>query len=289
MDFAALKYLDELDVFIDDLIKQFGQDVNLFEAALFERLQGQIAALDLRSGNIQQTAKNLRAITQIRKELYQATKPEYSQAIRNLLNGFSESSLIINGYFTALVGEATAPVIMQAILTENIALTADLLLSGGLNAQYLPGINNILHTHITTGAPVKALRQTLQKYVIEDATLARHSSVIADDAVNTFSRNYIQEFAEDLNLEHYFFKGTVIETSRIWCQKKTGKYFTSKEVEQWGKDAAAAEAKNGKAWAGVKRGTNATTIKTNLGGHGCRHRLAPITKQLYIDKTSNKT
>jgi hypothetical protein len=102
--------------------------------------------------------------------------------------------------------------------------------------------------------------------------LNRYIKQTTNDAVMTFNAEYIQTIAEDLDVEHYYYQGTLIADSRPFCVSRAGRYFTTDEVKAW---------PNLKGWQGRMAGTNSSTIFIYRGGYNCRHQLWPVSKEQY--------
>lgn len=275
MEFPELSFLNDLDRGIDTALTQFSDRLSDSDRVFFARIDTLISKIDTRGTDIARTSKNVRYINEIRKEINGAVRAAYAPAVNALLPAFSEATVAMDLYFSAMVGSYGTKAVYQAITSEYIAATVEMMYAGTLNARFQPVITDILKTHITTGAPLQVLRQRVRDAVVDNRQLSAYARTVADNALNQYSRNYIQAVSDDLGLEHWFYKGTLIEGSRDFCRKRVGKYFTEAEVLEWA----------GLEWSGKIRSTTRENIKTNLGGNGCRHRLAPISKRLYELKT----
>lgn len=271
MEFEALRYINQLDRQIDETLKEFGGRMDAADRDFLERLDFMLSRFDTKGGNIAKTVKNIRYINEIRREVSGAVRSTYGPAVQAFTQTFSTAAVTMDLYFSATVAEYGTKAVYQAITQEYIAATIDTMYAGGLNARFQPVLNDILKTHVTTGAPLAQMRAQVRAAVIDSKQLSSYARVVADNALNQYSRNYLQAVSEDLGLEHYFYKGTVIEGSRDFCRTRVGKYFTEAEVLDWA----------GLSWSGKIKTTTRANIKTNLGGNGCRHRLAPISKELY--------
>lgn len=277
-DFDGEAIIDELDQGIDDALDQFGAEVSDAEAQLLGRVQDRLGAFAVDAqGNIVKSVQNLRAINDVRRELQAAQNSgAYSQAVRGLVAQFSVQAKTLDRYFGQLrLDFGKGKKLYGAIVDEYITATAAQLYTGALGNSLATPVLDILRTHVTTGAPIKELRAQVAQVFEGDRILSNQAEAVADNALNQFSRNYIQAVSDDLGLRHYFYKGTKIATSRPFCVQRIGKYFTEEEVLSWG-DLS---------FAGKIKGTDRANIKTNLGGHRCRHRLIPITLALYNAKT----
>lgn len=277
-EFDGEAIIDELDQGIDDALDQFGAEVSEAEAQLLGRVQARLGDFTVNAqGNVVKSVQNLRAINDVRRELLAAQNSgAYSQAVRGLVGQFGVQAKVLDRYFTGLrLSYPKGKQLYGAIVDEYVTATAAQLYTGALGNSLATPVLDILRTHVTTGAPIKDLRAQVAQVFQGDKILSNQAEAVADNALNQFSRNYIQAVSDDLGLTHYFYKGTKIQTSRAFCVERVGKYFTEAEVLSWG------DLK----FAGKIKGTDRATIKTNLGGHRCRHRLVPVTEVLYNAKT----
>jgi hypothetical protein len=275
-NFDGESIIDGLDQDITDSLVRFGDDMQAAEVQLLERIQGRLDGLDLDArGNVKKSAENLKRINDVRREFRAAELDgKYSQGVQRLVKSFAVQAKVLDGYFTSLrIDYKAGKKLYGAVVEEYITATTAELYAGNLAGFVEPQITQILRTHVSAGAPIKQLRAQVSAGMT--GTAKARAETIADNALNQFSRNYIQAVSDDLGLEHYFYKGTVIETSREFCRERVGKYYTLAEVLDW------ADLK----FSGKIKGTDRTNIITNLGGNRCRHRLIPITKTLYDAKT----
>jgi hypothetical protein len=276
MDFPGESHFNDLDSRINAGLKRFNGTISQVEIDLFQRIDQALGKLDTRAGNVARSAANLRAINGIRREFLAAqNSPIYSQMTRQLASEFSESAKILDGYFAA-VSEAysTPQALYKAITDEYIAATVSELQFGALG-NLESQVTQILRTNLSAGANLQTLRNQVSKPFIGDKLLTSRAEALVDDALNQFSRNYTQAVSDDLGLVHYFYRGTIIKTSRDFCREKVGNYYTLDEVLSWANSP----------FAGMIKGTNRANIMTNLGGNKCRHRLAPVSEELYLLKT----
>jgi hypothetical protein len=276
-EFPGQNIIDSLDQDVSDALVRFGNKVDAAGKDLLEKVQLTLNDFELTQGNLKASVSNLRRINDVRRTLNAAQADgKYSAAVQDLVAQLNVQAAGLNAYFSALrVGFAGGKKLYGAIVEEYTTATVAQLYTGAFGATLEPELTSIITTHLTSGAPIKLLRQQVSAQFAGNSTLTSRAEAIADNALNQFSRNYMQAVTDDLGLKHYFFKGTLIATSRPFCRQRTGKYFTEAEVLDWA-DLD---------FAGKIKGTDRSNIKTNLGGNRCRHRLVPITEELYNVKT----
>ena len=106
-------------------------------------------------------------------------------------------------------------------------------------------------------------------------------------ATSTLGRTITQGVADQICAEFFLYQGRPIRTTRAFCAEREGRVWHRREIEEWGRAAAAGEDLDGNGnpgWAGMVEGTNAQTIFLYLGGwyggrEGCRHVLIPVPRR----------
>jgi hypothetical protein len=224
-------------------------------------------------------AANIRAIIGLKTQLTNVivTNPEYVKEVGRVLDGFKDLKKLSDLYFSELIdGFNAKEVLYQEILKANVEITKDMLLGSGIRNNFADAIQNVLKANASGTTNRTLLQKTLKEFIegteAEKAYLNRYIKQTTSDAIMTFSREYDNTIAADLNLSFYFYAGTLIKDSRQFCRARAGRYFKKSEVENWA---------NLGNWDGRKAGTTKTTIFAYCGGWGCRHQLHPITKLQY--------
>jgi hypothetical protein len=224
-------------------------------------------------------AANIRAIIGLKTQLTNVivTNPEYVKEVGRVLDGFKDLKKLSDLYFSELIdGFNAKEVLYQEILKANVEITKDMLLGSGIRNNFANAIQEVLKANASGTTNRTLLQKTLKEFITgtdaEKAYLNRYIKQTTSDAIMTFSREYDNTIAADLNLQFYFYAGTLIADSRQFCRARAGRYFKKSEVENWA---------NLGNWDGRKAGTTKTTIFAYCGGWGCRHQLHPITKLQY--------
>jgi hypothetical protein len=224
-------------------------------------------------------AANIRAIIGLKTQLTNVivTNPEYVKEVGRVLDGFKDLKKLSDLYFSELIdGFNAKEVLYQEILKANVEITKDMLLGSGIRNNFANAIQEVLKANASGTTNRTLLQKTLKEFIegtdVEKAYLNRYIKQTTSDAIMTFSREYDNTIAADLNLQFYFYAGTLIKDSRQFCRARAGRYFKKSEVENWA---------NLGNWDGRKAGTTKTTIFAYCGGWGCRHQLHPITKLQY--------
>ena len=224
-------------------------------------------------------AKSLKELIKLKKDIANTiiTNAPYQLQVAEVINGFEMLAELSNEYITLAIGDfKPKKALYEAILEANIATTKDALLGAGIRENFGTAIQEVLKDNIAGIGSRSELNKTLRKFIEgspQDAPfLNRYIKQTTNDAVMTFNAEYIQTIAEDLDVEHYYYQGTLIADSRPFCVSRAGRYFTTDEVKAW---------PNLKGWQGRMAGTNSSTIFSYRGGYNCRHQLWPVSKEQY--------
>ena len=224
-------------------------------------------------------AANIRAIIGLKTQLTNVivTNPEYVKEVGRVLDGFKDLKKLSDLYFSELIdGFNAKEVLYQEILKANVEITKDMLLGSGIRNNFANSIQEVLKANAAGTTNRTLLQKTLKEFIegtdAEKAYLNRYIKQTTSDAIMTFSREYDNTIAADLNLQFYFYAGTLIKDSRQFCRARAGRYFKKSEVENWA---------NLGNWDGRKSGTTKTTIFSYVAGWGCRHSLYPVTQTQY--------
>lgn len=224
-------------------------------------------------------AKSLKELIKLKKDIANTiiTNAPYQLQVAEVIKGFEMLAELSNEYITVAIGDfKPKKALYEAILEANIATTKDALLGAGIRENFGTAIQEVLKDNIAGIGSRSELNKTLRKFIEgspQDAPfLNRYIKQTTNDAVMTFNAEYIQTIAEDLDVEHYYYQGTLIADSRPFCVSRAGRYFTTDEVKAW---------PNLKGWQGRMAGTNSSTIFSYRGGYNCRHQLWPVSKEQY--------
>lgn len=269
----GIQYFDDLEDKIDAAVKTLNKNVTAGTPALLEKLQDLLGLFDKRAGNLKQSSDNIRLLNQVSKEIDAIlSESALTPATRELLQAIPESKALVNGYFGSMLADfSDEKQVYQAITQFYTNYTANALIGQGVNQQFKQGVLEVLRQSVKNGISTTEAKKLLAEHVVTDNRLARNASQVASDALHQYSSEYTNVLTDDLGLQHYYYKGTKIESTRPFCAARYGKYFTKKEVEGWAS----------KDWAGKIPGTNKDNIAVLRGGFSCRHLLVPVSKAVY--------
>lgn len=145
------------------------------------------------------------------------------------------------------------------------------LLGEGIQQNYVSEIVKTLQFHVYSKSQKSVFREALKRVLGENGQPIKYMTTYANDALYQFSRAYTEEMTKALGAKHYYYMGTRIKTTREFCNVRVGKAYTKAEVQAWAK----------REWSGKIPGTTAQSIMMYAGGYNCRHRILPISKEMY--------
>lgn len=255
----------------EEAVKKFLDGVSTTQRGILRRINGTLRNLELtKEGAIKPNTANIRLLRTIRADLSNIVVDNaYKKRVNTYLGNFDKIKKETDLLYASTAGFNPNRQVFKEILRSSVDLTKNSLLEAGINQNVINPVIDILNQGITSGSQIAEMEETLRTAIVGDSSrlgnLERYTSQITRDALNQYSSNYNESISGDLNMEWYFYSGTIIEDSRDYCIERAGKYFHKKEVEDVPSQ-----------WAGRIPGTNSSTIFTYRGGYNCRHLYLPV-------------
>lgn len=252
-------------------VKQLNTGVKSTQRSIWEQILLLLTRLDKSaSGNVIPNSKNVSAYRSIASRLTSVVlNPAYVRRVNIFLGEFDKLREINEEFFEEVDGYNRRSTVLREVLRSSVDLTRESLLGSGISQQVIDPITKIIEQGVTSGSPLVEMEETLRTTILGDPTrlgnLERYTTQITRDALNQFSANYAQSVAASVEMEWYFYSGTIIEDTRSYCEERAGKYFHKKEVENVPSQ-----------WPGRIPGTNSGNIYVNRGGFNCRHLWTPV-------------
>jgi len=264
----------QLDKQLDELFSKLDINMPQIQKEIYDRLTQFTSKIKTTGGKIVPSIENLKLLNGYKKELNGLLDESaaMSNVVKDFVSGIKQSTEYINDYFSILMSNFNVndnAQLAKALQQDVISQTIDLLKGSGLTSNLIDPVRTILQRNITTSASYSDLQTEMGAYL--DDTTKRYVKQITNDAVLGYERTYMLNIAQDLELNHYLYQGTKIATSRNFCIARTGKVYTEKEVKAWASLT----------WVGKRIGTNESSILYFVGGYNCRHRLLPISVEVY--------
>lgn len=292
---------------IDDAVTSFNSSVPATQKKAFAKVVELLNDLDKSNGKVKVTVKNVRLIQRIKKELESIIiSNEYKKKVELFVVSFDEVTDLNNQYFSKIATEFEPSTIFQEIKTQSIDAVRENLLTTGMRANIVNKLGDILNQNITTGARMEDLTEQVRIFLTDtkegDGALVRYAKVYTIDALNQYNAQYTATATDDLGLEWYKYVGSLITTSRPFCNalidaKKNGMEYIHRSQF---KDLLKGNV-NGKRVPlydktelpeGMIAGTNEFNFPINRGGYGCGHQLMPVSSAVVPkelrDKFANK-
>jgi hypothetical protein len=249
------------------------EEINAFQGRFSDKAAALVAKLETEGGRILPTKKNLSRIPQIIAEMKESFgDARFTEAIAQYLKELDVTSFEVldqlktlgkvdKGLASSITNQFKA--LAQDSLTNPEAFTSSL---------FNPLAEDMLFG-VTSGA---SLSDTITNISATSKGLAKLVKDTANGTDMVLKRSITTFVANEVKAEFFFFQGKPIATTREWCREREGKYWHRKEIEEWGREAAA-----GNGWDGMAEGTNEQTIFIHLGGWyskrpACRHVALPV-------------
>lgn len=121
---------------------------------------------------------------------------------------------------------------------------------------------------LPTRPTLKKLRDTLDTRFMSATGagyLQAHFDRFTRDLLFQFDAATQQVIAQELDLKHFEYSGTLIKTSRCFCERRVNRVYTVEHAEKW----------NDKQWRGKMKGGD---FFVDRGGYNCRHAISYVTE-----------
>ena len=293
-----MKYQNVLSI-IDKESEQFDSVITKTEKAMLSAAVNAIKKLDVdASGNIKTTTSNIKLLASIR------TKLAAVASNKDFMNGVKSLAVAMNDLYKAQVQyySTAFPLktlsdkakskhqALQRIAIDNVTHG---LSQGAIDASVIDPLNKMLLRAVTSGSKYADLIDEFHKQLETSnettSALAKYAKTYATTAMTQLAGENNRLFTEDLGAEWFQYVGSVIETSRQFCELLTEKEYIHKSeikgilngrIEIDGKvHECEMNAKTGLP-KGLIEGTTEDNFQVNVGGWNCRHQLIPIAAEM---------
>lgn len=284
----VLKYIEQwsekFEARISELVEALDKRVQKMQEGTMRRLLEAIVEMfEMDGANLKKSAKNIQALRKMERifdglerdiirdelalfaaellevggltiEYYQATNPAAKAAavknsldlLRAVIGVDKEGGLLEGGYLdrlgkTAEVRESLRQYVVQSIVGKRSL------------SQFQNGLRSLVEGNAET-----------------DGAMQRYWRQYAYDTYNQAHEVVNSSMADELELQHFIYQGSVIPNTRAFCRKKAGKVFTRAEALKWKNDPDLIDKKT------------AATYNPFLerGRYNCRHWLNWISKDV---------
>jgi hypothetical protein len=276
-----LRDLDNLlEASLSEFLDEAGEEALEFVADLSARFSKFETDRD---GKLRVTEKNLATIRQIRREIIRnGITKEYVKASEALAEAISKSGDLLDSYMTTVVDNYDREAVYDSLIQDSMEATVAALSGGEMNTYIANEVRNTIMASLTGQSTFNELVNGIKTSIAgnEDTLglLEKEARTIATDAVFTFNREYTATVSDDLGFVWYEYAGSLIDTSREFCQQRAGKIWHISEIQSWANLQ----------WPGKNKATNKGNIMTLLGGYNCGHRLLPVSESQVPQSVKNR-
>ena len=259
-----------LDIAMDEFLDEWTDRLAGLNGVLLERVYGYVDLIDVAAP----VMTNLMLLTRLRTEIPGALAAAgFGGMVEELMENLGRSLEVVQRYLVRVypdMGQSTLR--MMGEIRAAALNVRTYLLGSGIEAAYVAPIEQAMQQHILARSTKAEFRRSLRELLVREGLSTRNLSTYASDALYQFSRSYTLNVSVEAGAKYYYYMGTRIKTTRDFCSKRLGRAYLRKEVEAW------ADLK----WQGRIPGTTAQSIFWYVGGYNCRHRLLPVSRQMYL-------
>lgn len=217
------------------------------------------------AGNAILSDKNISLLTKLNKII---PGINVSDLLSDASNLFLSVIDISSPYFAAMTGEMERIEAIKADIIPELQRRAKVFKTLTPARQDAIKMRKSLIKGISKGNSFREIMKSLKDSPLAGTPL-NHAKTELRDAFMEGDRLASHRIAEGVGLSSYYrYTGGLIQRSRDFCEDRNRKVFTRKEVLSW---------KN-ISWQGKSKPYNPFI---NVGGYNCRHRLLPISKEMY--------
>ena len=283
---------------IKDAVDSLGASAEIRQDTLFKELIGLTKTLETRGDVLLNNIKNLGVINKIKVKLERLIiDPKYKEDVKKFVGSYSDIQDLSNQYFSQFNAKFKPSATANGVKFTAIQSTLNGLFENGINTGVIDGLKKILQTNISAGGSYAHLTEQLRNYMLTNDTgegaLQRYVKTYANTAINQFSAEYNKTIADDLGLEWYGYDGSLLTTSREFCDKCVEKKYI--HVSEFpalikGDFGALGEIHITKSTGlpdGMMVGTDATNLVRRRGGWNCGHQMIAVDDSIVPQSIKN--
>lgn len=230
----------------DDLENSFG---NLSKEIAKQIIDEFVDRLDTKDGQIVYSSKNLQLITAIDKIYNSIMANQGLDIVKTIIKNVEAISKINVDYFSEFGGkgfEASTQKVQQ-IIKDRLGIGDKVKLKEGGYLDTLLKDNKVKNDikrlsfqELAKQPGFKNFKTGLERYIAGDkenlGAFQQHYRQYAYDVYVNVDRDESMLMAQEVDLTHFIYEGTLIDTSRPFCRKRAGKVFTIEEAKEWVND-----------------------------------------------------
>ena len=282
----------ELSTLIDEAVDQFTESIPDAERSILKELEKLLRALRLNDGNVAQTVSNLRIVSRIQGQLESLVveNPKYQKSVVAYMDSFGSVTNVQNAYFKTISDNYAPSEFLKLLQNDSVEATLRSLTRGGISANVIEPIGNLLRENVRVGIDYGDMVQGLRDYIAGndsvEGRLSRYVKQMATDSLNQYSAGYTEVVAADLKLDWFQYTGSLLVQSRAFCKAMVNKrHYHRKEIPllihgkfpQFKSVGGTLNSRTGLP-DGMNPVTNAVNFPIYRGGYSCRHQSIPVTE-----------
>ena len=235
------------------------------------------------NGFLEITVENVDKVAMIDVRLREALElSEYTEVVTDFAKEFNTQIVFNDEYFGAALKGFERSEIGEKIVKMAQKNAVELLVKMSPDAYYILPIKQAIENAVINGARWRDTLDVIQTIAVGndevEGKIMHYSKQIAHDSFAVADRSYSSAAAEQVGADWFKWSGSVIKTTRPFCEERHNKFFCKKEFEMWGagKTTEGFAWPQSGAWAGEFPGTDASSIFSLAGGITCRHSVMAV-------------
>lgn len=292
-------YQKRLIGLLEGSVANFNTQLPAVESSLFTLVINLLKELQVDAkGKIINNTSNLSKLARIKVQLEKSVlSDKWVNSVKGLLRAFKSVEALQNEYYATLDPEFRQTTLLRTITSGAIDATLQSLTESGIQSQVISKVNDVLKQNIISQASYSSLVESMQLYLKSTADkmglLSRYASQFVTDALNQYSASYTQTVAQDLGFKWFMYTGSLLTTSRPWCEHMVKKKYIHEsefpEVLKGHFDDADVELnEKTKLPQGMMPDTTVENLPIKRGGYNCGHQLTPVHESVVPDNIKKR-
>lgn len=264
--------------FAADIEQKFQVRMRNIQQRLYSALLDRLSGFDTDGDRLRFNVRNVTNTNQVVLLLEKRGKSEFKKLLEWLVNQLRKLFGLNTQYFQSFsdVNKARTEAILRKVMlrygydikTRQIVRTG--VLSALADLTPVAGrVGELISQSISARMTLPAFKQAFRRVFVNPAGLGLLESQfdrLTHDLFQDFDRETQKAYAEELQLTYAIYSGTLIKTTRPFCEARNNNIYDSKEIDSWNKLD----------WKGKRPGVPVTT---QCGGYNCRHHLSYLSEQ----------
>ena len=229
------------------------------------------------AGNIRFTTRNASILQEIPRRIGRFMAVRSRNLIGWIVRRMNELFGLNNKYFRSFLEypeRIDNRALSQVMLRIGIDVDKKALIPGGYLSQVFQSqpiatqVAGQVQRALGSGMSLRVFQaQFRDVFTRGTGVLVRHFDRFSRDLFFQFDRAVQNQYADSLGLDYASWAGTLIKSSRCFCERRNNRIYTREEVLSW----------NSQQWRGKIEGGN---VLVDGGGFNCRHHLSWFNRQL---------